>query len=53
MTRDITNPNSLHLANPKMVIISCENGADPTDPFASSDDARYDLPPTCMSIPSL
>lgn len=46
MTRDVTKLNSLHLVNPKMVIIGGENAADPSDPFAPGDGARYDLPPT-------
>lgn len=46
MTRDITKLNSLHLSNPKMVILGGGNAADSKDTVASSGDAHYDLPST-------
>ncbi|KAJ5819027.1 Helicase C-terminal [Penicillium riverlandense] len=46
MTRDISKLNSLHLENPKMVIIGTEKAVVDEDPSATNQDANFTLPPT-------
>ncbi|CAL5867067.1 uncharacterized protein PFLUO_LOCUS1279 [Penicillium psychrofluorescens] len=46
MTRDISKLNSLHLENPKMVIIGTEKAVVDEDPSATNQDANFTLPAT-------
>ncbi|KAJ5625261.1 hypothetical protein N7510_001570 [Penicillium lagena] len=46
MTRDISKLNSLHLENPKMVIIGTEKAVVDEVPSAANQDANFTLPPT-------